>query len=97
MVPQRRVAIDARVSTLNQGQDPTTPLLALWGYAARRGCVLRGRVCRSCQWHTGRSFPVQGIAGGGSETPDRRHDDALGRDDLHRDPFPGPIRVCAHQ
>jgi hypothetical protein len=42
MVPQRRVAIDARMSTLDQGQDPTTPLLALWGYAARRGCVRVG-------------------------------------------------------
>jgi DNA invertase Pin-like site-specific DNA recombinase len=42
MVPQKRVAIYARVSTVDRGQDPETQRLALREYAARRGFVLRG-------------------------------------------------------
>jgi DNA invertase Pin-like site-specific DNA recombinase len=42
MVPQKRVAIYARVSTADRGQDPETQLLALREYAARRGFVLMG-------------------------------------------------------
>jgi resolvase-like protein len=42
MVPQKRVAIYARVSTVDRGQDPETQLLALREYAARRGFVLMG-------------------------------------------------------
>jgi DNA invertase Pin-like site-specific DNA recombinase len=37
MVAQKQVAIYARVSTLDKGQDPETQLLALRAYAARRG------------------------------------------------------------
>ena len=37
MVPQKRVAIYARVSTVDKGQDPETPLMALREYAERRG------------------------------------------------------------
>lgn len=39
MVAQKRVALYARVSTLDKGQDPETQLLALRAYAARRGLV----------------------------------------------------------
>jgi DNA invertase Pin-like site-specific DNA recombinase len=39
MVAPKRVAIYARVSTLDKGQDPETQLLALRAYAARRGFV----------------------------------------------------------
>jgi DNA invertase Pin-like site-specific DNA recombinase len=41
MVAQKRVAIYARVSTVEKGQDPETQLLALRTYAAQRGfcCV----------------------------------------------------------
>lgn len=39
MVTQKRVALYARVSTLDKGQDPETQLLALREYAARRGWV----------------------------------------------------------
>lgn len=39
MVAQKRVALYARVSTLDKGQDPETQLLALREYAARRGLV----------------------------------------------------------
>jgi DNA invertase Pin-like site-specific DNA recombinase len=42
MVPQKRVAIYARVSTLDKGQDPETQLLALREYVAQRGFVLAG-------------------------------------------------------
>jgi DNA invertase Pin-like site-specific DNA recombinase len=37
MVAQQRVAIYARVSTVDKGQDPETQLLVLREYAARRG------------------------------------------------------------
>jgi DNA invertase Pin-like site-specific DNA recombinase len=37
MVAQKRVAIYARVSTVDKGQDPETQLLVLREYAARRG------------------------------------------------------------
>ena len=37
MVAQQRVALYARVSTVDKGQDPETQLLALREYAARRG------------------------------------------------------------
>ena len=39
MVAQKRVALYARVSTLDKGQDPETQLRALREYAARRGLV----------------------------------------------------------
>ena len=42
MVAPKRVAIYARVSTLDKGQDPETQLLALRAYAARRGFVPAG-------------------------------------------------------
>jgi hypothetical protein len=42
MVAQKQVALYARVSTLDKGQDPETQLLALRAYAARRGCVPAG-------------------------------------------------------
>src|SRR5712691_6018379 len=42
MVAQKQVAIYARVSTLDKGQDPETQLLALRAYAARRGFVPAG-------------------------------------------------------
>ena len=42
MVPQKRVAIYARVSTVDRGQDPDTQLLALREYVARRGFTLAG-------------------------------------------------------
>ena len=42
MVAQKRVAIYARVSTIDKGQDPETQLLALRDYAARRGLVPAG-------------------------------------------------------
>src|SRR5439155_2688329 len=42
MVAQKRVALYARVSTLDKGQDPETQLLALREYAARRGFVPAG-------------------------------------------------------
>jgi DNA invertase Pin-like site-specific DNA recombinase len=42
MVAQKRVAIYARVSTLDKGQDPETQLLALRAYAARRSFVPAG-------------------------------------------------------
>jgi len=42
MVTQKRVAIYARVSTLDKGQDPETQLVALREYATRRGFVLTG-------------------------------------------------------
>ena len=35
--PQKRVAIYARVSTLDKGQDPETQLLQLRDYVSRRG------------------------------------------------------------
>jgi DNA invertase Pin-like site-specific DNA recombinase len=37
MVSQKRVAISARVSTVDKGQDPETQLMALREYAERRG------------------------------------------------------------
>ena len=37
-----QVALYARVSTLDKGQDPETQLLALRAYAARRGFVPAG-------------------------------------------------------
>jgi DNA invertase Pin-like site-specific DNA recombinase len=42
MITHKRVAIYARVSTVDKGQDPETQLLALREYAARRGflCVV---------------------------------------------------------
>ena len=42
MVAQKQVAIYARVSTLDKGQDPETQLLALRAYAARRGFMPAG-------------------------------------------------------
>jgi DNA invertase Pin-like site-specific DNA recombinase len=42
MVSHRRVAIYARVSTVDKGQDPETQLLVLREYAARRACVIVG-------------------------------------------------------
>jgi DNA invertase Pin-like site-specific DNA recombinase len=42
MVAQKQVAIYARVSTLDKGQDPETQLLALRAYAARRGLLPAG-------------------------------------------------------
>src|SRR6266436_7469966 len=42
MVAQKRVALYARVSTSDKGQDPETQLLALCEYAARRGFVPAG-------------------------------------------------------
>ena len=42
MVAQKRVALYARVSTSDKGQDPETQLLALREYAARRGFVPAG-------------------------------------------------------
>ena len=42
MVAQQRVAIYARVSTINRGQDPETQLRVLRDYAARRGLVPAG-------------------------------------------------------
>ena len=42
MVAQKRVAIYARVSTIDRGQDPETQLLVLRDYAARRGLVPAG-------------------------------------------------------
>jgi len=42
MVAQKRVAIYARVSTIDKGQDPETQLYALREYAARRGFVSAG-------------------------------------------------------
>src|ERR671922_2462961 len=42
MVAQKRVAIYARVSTIDKGQDPETQLLVLRDYAARRGLVPAG-------------------------------------------------------
>ncbi len=42
MVAQKQVAIYARVSTVDKGQDPETQLLALREYAARRGLQIVG-------------------------------------------------------
>ncbi len=42
MVAPKRVALYARVSTSDKGQDPETQLLALRAYAARRGFVPAG-------------------------------------------------------
>jgi len=42
MVAQKRVAIYARVSTIDRGQDPETQLRVLRDYAARRGFVPAG-------------------------------------------------------
>ena len=42
MVAQKRVALYARVSTIDKGQDPETQLLALREYAARRRFVPAG-------------------------------------------------------
>jgi DNA invertase Pin-like site-specific DNA recombinase len=42
MVPQKRMAIYARVSTVDKGQDPETQLLVLREYAARRAYVIVG-------------------------------------------------------
>src|SRR5262247_2237204 len=42
MVAQKRVAIYARVSTVDKGQDPETQLLALREYVARRGFICVG-------------------------------------------------------
>ena len=42
MVTQKRVAIYARVSTVDKGQDPETQLVGLREYATRRGFVLVG-------------------------------------------------------
>src|SRR5882724_1576110 len=39
MITQKRVAIYARVSTIDKGQDPETQLRVLREYAARRGLV----------------------------------------------------------
>jgi DNA invertase Pin-like site-specific DNA recombinase len=42
VIAQKRVAIYARVSTVDKGQDPETQLLALREYAARRGFLCVG-------------------------------------------------------
>ena len=42
MVAPKRVAIYARGSTVDRGQDPETQLLALREYVARRGFTLAG-------------------------------------------------------
>lgn len=42
MVAQKRVAIYARVSTLEKGQDPETQLVGLRDYALRRGFAVVG-------------------------------------------------------
>ena len=42
MVTQKRVAIYARVSTVDKGQDPETQLLSLREYAAQRAFVIVG-------------------------------------------------------
>ena len=42
MVAQKQVAIYARVSTVDKGQDPETQLLALREYVAHRGFMLAG-------------------------------------------------------
>jgi predicted site-specific integrase-resolvase len=42
MVAQKRVAIYARASTVDKGQDPETQLLVLREYAARRAFVVVG-------------------------------------------------------
>ena len=42
MVAQKRVAIYARISTVDKGQTPETQLLALQEYVARRGFTLAG-------------------------------------------------------
>jgi len=42
MVTQKRVAIYARVSTVDKGQAPETQLLVLREYAAQRACVIVG-------------------------------------------------------
>jgi hypothetical protein len=42
MVAQKRVAIYARVSTLDKGQDPEMQLLGLREYAARRAFIVVG-------------------------------------------------------
>ena len=42
MITQKQVALYARVSTLDKGQDPETQLLALRAYAARRGFMPAG-------------------------------------------------------
>jgi DNA invertase Pin-like site-specific DNA recombinase len=42
MIPQKRVAIYARVSTVDKGQTPETQLLALREYAARRAFTTVG-------------------------------------------------------
>ena len=42
MVAQQRVAIYARVSTVDKGQDPETQLIALREYAKRRGFEIVG-------------------------------------------------------
>ena len=42
MVPQKRVVLYARVSTLDKGQTPETQLVGLREYATRRGFVLVG-------------------------------------------------------
>ena len=46
---RKRVALYARVSTLDKGQDPETHLLALREYAEQRGLSLGGRICGPCQ------------------------------------------------
>ena len=40
--PKKRVAIYARVSTFDKGQDPETQLLQLREYAGRRGFDVAG-------------------------------------------------------
>jgi predicted site-specific integrase-resolvase len=42
MIPQKRVAIYARVSTTDRGHDPETQLLVLREYVARRGFMCVG-------------------------------------------------------
>ena len=42
MVAQKRVAIYARVSTVDKGQTPETQLLTRRAYAAHRGFVVAG-------------------------------------------------------
>ena len=68
MVAQKRVAIYARVSTVEKGQTPETQLLALREYVAHRGFARR-RVRRLCQWDAGGPAPVPGIVGHGPQAP----------------------------
>jgi len=49
MSTQKRVALSARVSTMDKGQDPETQLLTLRAYAERRGFLRRGEYIDSAR------------------------------------------------